>query len=128
METRSIIFVFGQDFNDRSPASKMLKMELVKAGFKMSELEVLKDDTEFPDKGYVLLFGSGAIRSVLDTGVNDVRGTVCLPQGKSSPLCFPCFAPGYLYRKPTEIHLFRDDLMNARFWIGVDRGECIQSE
>jgi hypothetical protein len=115
------VYIYGVDVtNKKNPQVKSLLKELRNAGFNLKDICQGKG-MGIPDGGYALLFGGDAVRAILDAPLSEVRGSATIPVG-SSCLCFPLYAPGYIFRRKSAVYIFRNDLRNAKFWIDVDRG------
>ncbi len=119
-----MILVYGQDLDDYTPGSKHLKKELIRAGFRLSALEMLGDPRDLSGRGdcYVLAFGATAYReltglSSLTTGRSQLHGS----QWSERALVFPTFHTGYLYRNPQLTTSFRLDLELFRSVIQLDQ-------
>jgi hypothetical protein len=121
------ILVFGQDLDDYSSNSKYLRRELVRAGFRTSELESVSDPRDIRGYGecHVITFGAGAFSEVTGlAGLSKGRGMLHSSQWSDGALVFPTFSPGYLLRKPHLIWQFRDDLQRLLIFINLDlKGE-----
>lgn len=122
-----MILIFGQDLDDYSPNAKYLRRELVRAGFRTSELENISDPRDIIGKGacYILAFGSQAYSELVGRkGLTAGRGFLHDCQWSEQALVFPTYSPGYLLRKPHLIWQFRDDLERFRIFINLDlKGE-----
>jgi hypothetical protein len=118
------IFVFGQDLNDYSPASKQVIKALRKAGFRRSEYEVLNDPRLLRQAGkcYVLTFGAEAYSEITGrVGIGEGRGELHGSQWSDEALVFPTYSPGYLRRNPRIKNVFENNLADFYAWIKLDK-------
>ena len=79
----------------------VLKAELQKVGFKLSEL---KWDTTIPEvgEGWYLIFGSPALKEFCgpDVRMGDVSGQLLFCEYNPDALIIANYAPGFLYHNP----------------------------
>ncbi len=114
-----VIYCIGADPFDTSPSSTALHKQLKETGFKLSEIKVIDKIVDVPSNSHLLCFGA-SVFSEISSGRSlvDFRGQLF---SYGTTLVFPTFAPGYLYRKPELMPLFKQDLETFRVFIDFDQ-------
>jgi hypothetical protein len=99
---------------DKGRQSTMLKAELQKAGFRLSDLEFVSEIQE-DDKGWYMLFGSPALKEFVgpDVRMADVSGQILCCDWNENALIVPNYAPGFPYHNPNMKDLWVDNLKLA---------------
>jgi hypothetical protein len=92
----------------------ILKAELQKIGFRLSDLEFVSEIQE-DDKGWYMLFGSPALKEYVGSDVRmaDVSGQILCCDWNPDALIVPNYAPGFLYHNPNMKGLWVDNLKLA---------------
>ena len=111
--------IIGVDPDSRQ--GQVLKIELRKAGFRLSELEFT---SEIPEEGadWYMLFGSPALKEFVgpDVRMADVRGQLLCCDWNPEALIVANYAPGYIYHNPELKPLWIDGLQLAFLYYSLD--------
>jgi len=119
-----LIYVFGADPFQNSPSSKTLLKELLKVGWKKSELKYAATTEDIADDSYVLCFGAAAFKTLTgcEEPLSKHAGSLF---GFKNCLVFPTYSPGYLFHNPKLIGQFKNELETSRALIKFDQGESV---
>ncbi len=100
--------------DESSRAGTVLKTELKKIGFRLSELEFIQ---EIPEEGemFVLALGAEAVKQACGpVAMAEVSGEILPCLHNPDALVIPNYAPGFLYHNPNMKGLWLDNLKLAR--------------
>jgi hypothetical protein len=113
--------VLGVDPFGSGPQSRALLNEMMKVGFRKSELEYA---TEIPEEGadWYMLFGSPALKEFVgpDVRMADVRGQLLRCDWNPEALIVANYAPGYIYHNPNLKPLWIEGLEHAFLYYSLD--------
>lgn len=119
-----MIYVYGADPFSNSPSSQVLLKELLKAGFKRSEITHAKLIEDITDDSYVISFGAPSFKELtgLDASLKECAGMLCCMDTNHSVFVFPTYSPGYLYHNPREKETWKQQLELFYAVIKTDQG------
>ena len=108
--------IIGVDSDSRQ--GQVLKNELRKVGFRLSELEFV---TECHEDGWYMLFGSSPLKGLFpDLKMADVARELLHHPENENALIVPNYAPGYIYHNPNLKPLWIDGLEQAFVYYSLD--------
>ncbi len=110
--------ILGVD--EQSRQGGVLKNEMRKIGFRLSELEWV-DTIPEEGEGWYMLFGSGPLKEFCgDVKMNDVSGTLLHCVYNPDALIVPNYAPGYIYHNPELKPLWIDNIVQGFLFYQLD--------
>ncbi len=118
-----MIACFAKGIGERTPAAKLLRSELLRAGISPARVKFREPGDSMADATYILAMGTPSLHGVTRAeNLTTDRGKFW-PHPATGAFVMLTFHPSYVLRRKSAARLFRDDVQAFAALVLLDLGE-----